>query len=402
MRLKRNESGSTLIMVIGIIAALAIMSATLVVLVTNAQSGTAKDRTRVKAFNVAEAALDEGMYQLSASWPQALGETVFDSAMQGKFGERFNPVPTSPEYPNLSVTVKYYDDTAAGGMDTSKDYDSTANNMMWVVAQARTGSKVVRIQAKVQRTLFDTTIPRGNVIYSGGPMNHASGNEPAQVDTTPGSAYTEGPMWVKIAGDDPLPKKNPVYPGSGIQPDPLYGAAAGSLESVFPEATKQGLRTLAISHGRYFTSIADALNPAKSKVDPVWSPQGGISGLTVIEPTVAGTLTMPKVGPINSEAKPGIVLLLKSPNGSLSNLDFEGSVNKTDYYGVLYTDGTVVKGTGGYNVHGMLVGAANTEFQGTVNVLYNDNCIVNLGQLWASNVKIVGNSWRELPPETNP
>ena len=207
MRTRKRESGSTLLMVIGIIAALAVMAAALVVLVVNAQSGTAKDRTRVKAFNVAEAALDEGMYQLSASWPQASGATVFDSAMKDKFGERFNPALASPEYPNLSVTVKYYDDTAAGGMDKSKDYDSTGNNLMWVVAQAGTGSKVVRIQAKVQRTLFDTTIPRGNVIFSGGPMNHASGNEPAQVDTTPGSAYTEGPMWVKIAGGFVYPRR---------------------------------------------------------------------------------------------------------------------------------------------------------------------------------------------------
>ena len=398
MRPRNHESGSTLIMVIGIVAALAVMSITLVTLVGNSQSFTADDRSRVKAFNVAEAALDEGMYQLSATWPTTAGGAVFGATLQTAFRGRFD----SQEFPSPKsglgpfVTVKYYDDTAAGGMDASKDYDSNSNNLMWVVAQAGTGSKVARLQAKVQRTMFDTTIPRGNAIFSGGPMVHNSGNEPGQVEVP----YTEGPMYVKIAGL-PAPSKDPVWPGSGIQTPPLYGAAAGTVDSVFPAATKAGLVTLAQSHGRYFTgpdAIAQAL---ASPVDSVWSPQGGISGLTVIEPTVAGTLKLTGIS-VNSEAKPGIIMLLKCPNGSTSDLDFQGSSSDPGYYGLLYTDGQVNKGSGGYNVHGMLVAAGDTEFQGTVNVLYNDNCIVNLGGVWASNVKIVANSWRELPAVTNP
>lgn len=404
MRLRKSESGSTLLMVIGIIAALAVMASTIVVLVINAQSGTANDRSRVKAFNIAEAALDEGMYQLSATWPITSGATVFGPAQQTAFRGRFDLT----EFPNSTaglgpfVTVRYYDDTLTGAIDTLTNYDNNnghPNNIMWVVAQAGTGSKVARIQAKVERVLFDTPIPRGNVIYSGGPLVHNSGNEPGQVEVP----YTEGPMYVKIAGS-PLPNKDPVATGSGIQDPPLYGAAAGSVSSVFPDATKAGLITLAQSHGRYFTG-ANAINDAlASPIDPSWSPQGSISGLTVIEPTVAGTLKLPPDGPINSEAKPGLIMLLKcpAPSTSTSNLDFQASPNKTDYYGVLYTDGTVDKGSGGYNVHGALIAAGQTEFQGTVNVMYNDNCIVNLGVVWSSNVKIVGNSWRELKPVSDP
>ena len=115
--------------------------------------------------------------------------------------------------------------------------------------QAGTGGKAARIQAKVERTLFDTAIPRGNVIYSGGPMKHDSANAPAAgVDV----AYPDNPMYVKIKGL-PEPSKNPVDPFSGIEKDPLYGAAAGDLEDVFPESTLLGLTTLAQSHHRYFS-----------------------------------------------------------------------------------------------------------------------------------------------------
>lgn len=389
MRLRRSDSGSTLIMVMGIIAALAIMSATLVILVANAQSGTADDRTRVKAFNVAEAALDEGMYQLSATWPESQA-TSFDEA---EFIQRFDPT----EFPGVAVTVDYYDDDGARGMNSGSHIDHPVNNLMWVVAQAGTGSKLVRLQAMVEREVFDTAIPHGNAIYSGGPMVHDDlPNPPALVD--PSAPYA-GSVYVLINGT-PAPNAEPA--GPGVQPA-LYPPKAGSLESVFPEATKQGLKTLAQSHGRYFTG-ANAIQLAEdSPTDPTWSPEGGISGLTVIEPTVPGTLTLTQVS-VNSQARPGIVLLLKCPvpSTSVSNLDFAGSKNDPGYYGVLYTDGTVVKGSGGYNVHGMVVAAGNTEFQGTVNVMYNDEVLSNLGQMWASNVSIVGNTWRELSPVTSP
>ena len=398
MQSRKGNSGSTLIMVMGIIAALAIMAATLVVLVGNSQSGTANDRTRVKAFNIAEAALDEGMYQLSAKWPDSQA-TVFDAVMQADFVQRFDPTPSAAlsEFPDTTVSVEYYDDNGAGGIDWGIDrLDHHVKNRMWVVATAGTGSRLVRLQAMVERTLFDTAIPRGNAIYSGGPMVHNDlPNPPALVD--PDSPYSDW-VYVKINAT-PTAHADPA--GLGVKPA-LCPPYAEVLEKVFPEATKQRLKTLAQSHGRYFTgpdAIQDALD---SPVDPTWSPEGSISGLTVIEPTVAGALTLKDS--FNSQATPGIVLLLKcpAPSTSVSNLTFAGPVTKADYWGVLYTDGTVVKGSGGYNVHGMIVAAGNTEFEGTVNVYYNDDVLSNLAQLWASNVIIVGNTWREVSPVTSP
>ena len=133
-------------------------------------------------------------------------------------------------------------------------------------------------------------------------------------------------------------------------------------------------------------------------MDPVWSPQGGISGLTVIVPDTGGTLKLTGSS-YNSEAKPGIIMLLESPDGTTSNFDFQAARTTPATMGFCTRIGQVKKGSGGFNVHGMIVAAGDTEFEGTVNVYYNDNCIVNLGNQWASNVKILENTWRELQPE---
>ena len=150
-----------------------------------------------------------------------------------------------------------------------------------------------------------------------------------------------------------------------------------------------GVGGVAYAHGRYFTSIAAAEN---SPADPIWSPGGGLTGLTVIEPPTFTTLTVKD--DYNSEAAPGILLLLGG-----SNLDFGGGGN---YWGVMYTDGTVDKGHGNFIVHGMLVAASTVDMRGTVNVNYNDNCIARLSTRWPLSIRLVPDTWRELPPGAAP
>ena len=55
--------------IVGVIAALAILSAALVVLSTNVMHNTGAQTMEVKAFNVAEAGLDTGQETLWAAWP---------------------------------------------------------------------------------------------------------------------------------------------------------------------------------------------------------------------------------------------------------------------------------------------------------------------------------------------
>ena len=66
-----RQRGSSLILLMGVIAALAILVSALVILTSNVMSNTARHRTQAKVFNVAEAALDAGQAAAWVDWPVA-------------------------------------------------------------------------------------------------------------------------------------------------------------------------------------------------------------------------------------------------------------------------------------------------------------------------------------------
>src|SRR5665648_1187663 len=96
MRCSNPQRGSSLILIIGVIAALAVMATTLVVLVANVQSNTARDRSRAKAFNVAEGGVDAAQNVLVQTWPTSeTGPAVFDEVWF-----RDQMFPDMAEFPN--------------------------------------------------------------------------------------------------------------------------------------------------------------------------------------------------------------------------------------------------------------------------------------------------------------
>jgi hypothetical protein len=121
-------------------------------------------------------------------------------------------------------------------------------------------------------------------------------------------------------------------------------------------------------------------------VDAQWSPQGGISGLCVIDDPAGYEIR----GDYNSEQDPGIFMLLGG-----GPLDYGSGGH---YYGIVYTDGQVLKGHGSYTVHGMIVVDTDQDMRGTTDLAYNDNCIVNLLGQFALTVQQVRNTWREINP----
>jgi hypothetical protein len=376
-------------MLIGIIAALAIMATTIVTLTVNVHHNTYADRMEVKADTVTEAALDVGMADLSATWPTAAGEgpTLDATAFRSMFSAGQFP---APEGGGSFADYSYFDNPPyAAGFSAANPptYDMNADDQMYVVAQAGVGPGAARMQALVRVTYFTADFPRGVAVFTGANLlSNGGGNNPKiHVEVAPPT----GTVSCRAAGyieEDGTGHKEAVFDQATIIG--LQGAAAGTVEDVFPSALVAALTQTAKDHGRYFSganAIADAeASPAKG----TWS-AGGLTGLTVIEPSTVGTLSLQ--GTYNSEAKPGIVILLGG-----SNLDFGGG---GDFYGVLYTQGTVDKGHGSFVVHGMLVCDSTLDMRGTVDVKYNDNCIANLAKRFHSNVMIVPNTWRELSPQ---
>ena len=110
MKRYRRQAGSSLIMLIGVIAALAIMGATLVVLTGNVQSNTYNDRMKAKASSVTEAGLDVGMYELSAKWPEVLnGGPVWSTTAQDAFRSKFSDTQFPDPKTGSFSAVTYFD-----------------------------------------------------------------------------------------------------------------------------------------------------------------------------------------------------------------------------------------------------------------------------------------------------
>lgn len=399
MRRVRDERGAGLIVLMGVIAALAVMAASLVALTGNVQHNTYTDGMRAKSFNVTEGAIDTAMYELNAKWPATSGTgPAFDTAWKAAYRSAFDatefPNPTAGQF----VTVDYYDNQAA--VDPNIKYDqgqpddpNLPDNKMWLVAQSGVGPKAARIQVLVERQPYNVNMPRGVALCAGGNLySNGGGNNPKiYVEVAPPAEVGGGVTSIHVGGV--IEASDVVQTGivryAPGEVDPLKRAPK-TPDEVFPPALvgqldpPEGLMGLALQHGRYFTSAAAA---DASPVDPAWSPQGGISGLCVIDDPDGYSIR----GDYNTEAQPGMFLLL---GGGV--FDYGGGGN---FYGAIYTDGTVDKGHGEYVVHGMIVVASDQDMRGTTDLFYNDNAIANLMGRFALTVKQVPGTWREIKPQ---
>jgi len=393
MRRVGNERGAGLIVLMGVIAALAVMATSLVALTSNVQQNTYTDRMRAKAFNVTEAAVDTSMYELNAKWPVTSGTgPAFDAAWKTAFRSAFGPT----EFPNPTVgqfvTVAYYDNQAT--VDPNIKYDkgqpdnpNLPDNRMWLVTQSGVGPKAARISVLVERQPFNVNMPRGVALCAGGNLySNGGGNNPKiYVEVAPPLNVGNGVTSIHVGGviESSTVAQSGIVRYAPGEADPLKRIPKRPDE-VFPPALVEGLTSLAQQHGRYFTSAAAA---DASPVNTTWAPQGGISGLCVINDPGGYSIR----GDYNTEAQPGIFLLLGG-----GTFDYGGG---GDYYGVIYTDGTIEKGHGKYGVHGMIVVNNDQDMRGTTDLFYNDNAIANLMGRFALVVKQVPGTWREIKPQ---
>ena len=98
-RHQEQETGAALIMVIGVIAALAVMAATITALTLNVKHNTARDRQQTKTFNVAEGVLDHAMAQLAISWPTS--DALAPVFVPKDFTDRYFTDGVGSQYANL-------------------------------------------------------------------------------------------------------------------------------------------------------------------------------------------------------------------------------------------------------------------------------------------------------------
>jgi len=380
-RAARSEEGAGLVVLLGVIAVLAVSTAALVAFTGNVQHNTADDRVHVKSFTVAEAGLDAGMALLGQNWPaSASGVPAFDAA---GFRARFS----TTEFPNpvgggLFISVSWYDDdNGAAQPNTQVNYDADGNGKLWLVSQAKVGTRATRLLSLVERTWFTMSLPRGIPLWAGGDLlSNGQGNNPKiRVEVPPPAGTVTS---VQVGGS--IEETGVTAPGIAQ----ITGDSISPLSDVFPQTLVDAMVSTAQANGRYFSSLSAAQS---SPADPVWSPSGGLSGLTVIMTSPGQTIGVTGNTQLNSEAQPGVLMILGG-----GELDWGGTAQ---FYGVIYCQGVMDTSHGTADIHGMVVTASTESLKGTPNVLYNDNCIANLDQRFPSVVRRVSNSWRELQPQ---
>lgn len=380
------QRGSSLILIIGVIAALAVMAASLVVLVANVQSNTARDRSRAKAFYVAEAGIDVAQNMLVQNWPtsdamaQNFDTTAFRSQMFPDTGEFPNPAA------GAFIVVTIRDD------QTNYRYDD-GNGIMVIDSTARVGRSAARVQAQVQRIPFDLPIREGVALYADGAVNlNGNGSTPFDVmlPATGATVYAQGGINKTNNVNFPTSEvgwtQDPEVTANDIFPDALRDQLIRLAEKYgnridYRDATKafwlkaftQFPHVVAIKSGD-LTVGPDAI-PISKDPDPVWSPVAAGNDKWIF-------------GRGPEEPLPGIIIV---ENG---NLSFDGGAF---FFGVLYSSFGFVD-TGTTEIHGMVIAKGIATLSGSRNVVYDPDVVANLNLIIPANVRLVPNTWKELTP----
>jgi Tfp pilus assembly protein PilX len=336
---RQRESGSALVLVMGVVATLAILAATVVMVTANVQGSTAADRTKTKAFDAAEAALDQSMYRIGMSWPATASSFAWDSSA---FNASFLTAGQTAEYPGLTTTV-----TVSAG-PTSDKY--------WITAQARVGTWKACIRTQVQKqSIAVQTLAPGVAVYSGGAV------------TMTGSAAVTGPT----SNGQPTAA---LYAGTKVD---VSGGNPSITASIFtPSLVKQAWQT----------SIPTPTSATVPSIDQFF-PQSLIDTLT------SASRAAPNTGTLVSNSTPGF----SSPWGvnfsgpCHATADLHVNTEGTYNFGTLYVNGSLlVDGNAAMNCTALYVTGNLTVANGAHTQSFGPTYV-------GGNVSFTGNQRFDIP-----
>jgi hypothetical protein len=377
MRHGRSEQGSALIMLLGVAGVLVILATAMVMLITNVQFGTGKDRQRAKAFNVAEAGLDLGEQKLDQAWPAIESTTVTPittaDLLALKDPETGQTFLNDTEYPDLSGKVTFFDN------------DDPTDGQIYIRSVARIGTKTAAIQALVSKQQLPVNLPPDVVLYTEGHLEiQGVGSQDAVGVDYPGSATAYfDPTSVDIKGN-----ADPVDDGNTHPAD----SRTTSLQSVFPALAD--LMEEADRAGRSFANEA-AFDAHAGQVGGItyegWSlVSRSQPHIVVIED---GDITLPDTTPghdlypsIWTEEEPGILIV---PNGRV------WIKGQSTFYGLIFCQ-DVFEGGGTPAIHGVVIAPGGARLHGDRALNYNSKVVFNLDRLLIDAVRVVPGTWREL------
>jgi hypothetical protein len=382
-----SEQGSALVLVIGVIATVAVLASTLVLVTANAMQGTAKDRERAQAFNVAEGALDKAMNVLSADWPSS-----------SSFHPQVDPAQFWSEFATPSAVANQFAPAAAGGgrvsvdfydNTTAKDYwDENGDSLMWVEAQGNVGKARARVRAQVYLSPGDLGLVPNQAVFTPGSAQLGAGASVTAEVLAPGTdvvgIFCNNPDDVS---KKPLPDQVTTYNSAGVDGG-LSPGVLGHLKSLAQSST---------SPKRYFTaSDWNTFAKGSPKMEGVFfvdSPTAAVTWPSNFDPlTGDGVSVTDAAGNVLQPC----LLIVNAPS-----LKWQAN---NSFYGLVYCSGTVdFQGTP--NIHGLLIAGSSSSsppavsISGNYGLMYNDTVRQNLNSAFPMNVKIVKDTWQEIQPK---
>lgn len=401
MQRLHSQRGAVLILVIGVVAALAVLAATLVAVTVNAQSGTSKDRKRAKAVNVAEGSIDAALAQMSAGWPatsaQIIDTTALESTVRGLFptaGLDGNPNPPAGQSFDKIYIYDNYDTNGDGKINRfDAPYDSYADGVMIVEVQANVGGSKAGIVTQVTAAKTTLDIRANTALYSVGQvtMDGVNKNKSA-IGIVPGAPAGTKSDVIAHGGFD-ADKSYDYGCGSNVFPyRPPDSIAALTLEDVIPSATLDALQQKCFATKkypyRYYTSSAEAVAAMQTPV---------LGGVVVVDPPAGQYAQISIRSNETSSTSPGILIVTR---GKV----IEIGQNAT-YYGLIIVrdtppDGTTFDLGGNASIHGMVFVEGAAKLHGTDNILYDPAVADRLrNQTIVLKARMVPNTWRQVMPQ---
>ena len=348
----RNETGSTLIAAVLIVFIMLGFGLALLAASDTQSKVSARDRTRESSFNLAEAALNAQVLQLTRSWPTAASPpSTCDptsganatcpqpSAIQGAYagGDYATPCATSSTTPAWQTMVRdsqgeqYWNPSYA----TSRlAYDSNGDGAVWVRSQATTQCHTLAVVTQVAQTSVPIAFP-SNVVTANWFKTTNMGKK-VIVDTR-GSGSQPAPIVARCVGmTTPQCLNYPANKGQ-VQPPAVRADSTGSAVTL-TDSQLLSLKTQAQASGSYYAgcpTAAQLTSPANGA--PVYIASCNVS--------VGGNTQ------VNTSAKPGALVI---ENGTFT---MQGTSN---FYGLLYmvnkqaTNGSVVNINGNAQIWGIV------------------------------------------------
>lgn len=451
----RSQGGVALVMVIGFVAVLLVLGTAVAVVMVNDMGATSDTTARSKAFNVAEAGLDMGMFSLSSTWPSSPPAAGTPVTLSSDLRTMLSPAdfPTSAGKSFVTVTM-------SPGSDAGH---------MLLQSQANVAGKSVKLETMIVRQSVGlSSLVPGVALYSGGDTTMSGSGtitSPLQNHTPTGSVYVYGSA--KISGSPNLStvglkvRNNLTYSGtpsfsSIVTPNdptvPTFDAflpqsqidylaqlskAAPSSPPGVVEVPNNGTipTTAAAVHvkGKGSISGSGTYNIGSLYVDGNLS----VSGSTTLNIgslyvggnlSISGTTKLTNLGPawvggsadISGSGQCRMPLLVAQGDVEVSgsgtwggtgvgasvepciaisltgNLKWSGS---SAFYGLMAAPKGKVNISGSGWVYGSVLSAKAADLSGSSRIAYNGDVVASIHTGSATIAKRVPGTWRQLPAE---